>query len=143
MKPALRRSFGWLLGAATLFAVAHVSVSARARAVLTAELPAGELTAADARAQRGAVLWIDARPRAEFARGHVAGAISLNEDEWESRIADVLQLWEPGRRVIVYCSETGCHASHRVAERLRRDYRLDDVWVLHGGWAAWQKAEAR
>lgn len=136
-----RRSLAWLLGAAFLFAAAHASLNPRARAVLLGSLPPGEISIDDARSHRGPILWIDARPAAEFARGHVPDAVNLPEAEWESRITEVLVRWEDGRRVIVYCSESGCLASRHVAERLRgKDYGLRDVWVLHGGWGAWQAA---
>lgn len=142
-RAVFRRSAAWLLGAALLFASAHAALNPRARAVLLGSLPPGEIAADDARALRGPTLWVDARPAAEFSRGHVPGAVNLPEAEWESRIADVLQHWEPGRRVIVYCSESGCLASRHAAERLRREYQLDDVWVLHGGWGAWQALEKK
>jgi len=35
-----------------------------------------------ARAWGDSTIWIDARPDDEFARDHVPGAISLNEDRW-------------------------------------------------------------
>ena len=66
--------------------------------------------------------------------------IPLNEDQWDVQIETVLLRWQPGTRVVVYCDDTACAASRHVAERLRQDYRLPDVWVLHGGWTAWRKA---
>jgi rhodanese-related sulfurtransferase len=85
------------------------------------------------------VLWIDARSLQDFAQAHIPGALPLNMDQWDSQLPDVLQAWQPGQMVIVYCSSRGCRASHEVAERLRQ-LPLPDVFVLHGGWETWQKA---
>ena len=37
------------------------------------------------------VIWVDARPDAEFERDHVPGAILLNEDRWNELLAQFLQ----------------------------------------------------
>jgi rhodanese-related sulfurtransferase len=84
------------------------------------------------------VLWVDARPEAEYAEGHVDGAVSLNEDNWSRAIAGVLERWNPGDAVVVYCGGAECAASKAVAGRLRgREYGLGEVYVLRGGWEAW------
>ncbi|MDR1497780.1 MAG: rhodanese-like domain-containing protein [Puniceicoccales bacterium] len=92
------------------------------------------------RARRFArVLWVDARPEAEYASGHVSGAVSLNEDNWSRAIAGVLARWNPGDAVVVYCGGAECGASKAVAVRLRgAEYGLEDVYVLRGGWEAWK-----
>jgi len=84
------------------------------------------------------VLWIDARPSEAFQRAHVPGALSLPESEWESGLAAVLEAWSPEHRVLVYCAETACSTSVRVAERLRADLGSENVYYLRGGFEAWQ-----
>ena len=135
----------WLLiaGLATALAVADAALNPRARTVVLAGGPPDEITLTAARAHHGPLLWIDARTDAEFSRDHIPEALPLNADHWDAQVAQVLRIWQPGTRVIVYCSQSGCGASRNVADRLRRDYRLPDVWVLRGGWAAWEKAVAR
>lgn len=40
-------------------------------------------------------LWIDARSESEFSKGHVPGALLLNEDDWSRKIAGVLEKSTP------------------------------------------------
>ena len=84
-------------------------------------------------------LWVDARPDEEFARDHVPGAVSLNEDRWNELLPQFLATWSPGKKVVVYCSAEGCDLAREVAERLRKEAQLKDVFVLDGGWEAWLK----
>ena len=84
-----------------------------------------------------AVLWIDARPAAQFEREHIPNALLLNEDSWDELLQPMLAAWSPEKRVVVYCSSQSCAASHEVARRLREEAGLKDVFVLHGGWEAW------
>lgn len=135
----------WLLiaGLATALAVTDTALNPRARTVIFAGGPSDEITLTAARAHHGPLLWIDARSDAEFSRDHIPEALLLNADHWEAQVTQVLRSWQPGTRVIVYCSQSGCGASRNTADRLRGEYRLPDVWVLRGGWAAWQKAAAQ
>ena len=94
---------------------------------------------AQAKGWGGAVLWIDARPEEQFASGHVPKALLLNEDNWNSLLPLVLAAWSPERKLVVYCSRQSCDASHAVAERLRKEAGLKNVYVLQGGWEEWQK----
>lgn len=84
-----------------------------------------------------AVLWIDARPAAQFEREHIPNALLLNEDDWDELLPPMLAAWSPEKRIVVYCSSQSCAASHEVARRLREEAGLKDVYVLHGGWEAW------
>jgi rhodanese-related sulfurtransferase len=84
-------------------------------------------------------LWIDARESPAYAQAHVPGAVSLNETEWESSLPSLLAVWQPGRRVVIYCSSQSCDASRAVALRLQRELGMHDVFVLKGGWSAWMQ----
>jgi rhodanese-related sulfurtransferase len=92
-----------------------------------------------ARAWGNNVTWVDARPDEEFARDHVPGSISLNEDRWNELLPGLLNVWSPDKKVIVYCSSQSCNASREVARRLRDEAQLKNVFVLEGGWEAWLK----
>jgi len=105
----------------------------------SAVLPSEMVTVDQARAWGGNVIWVDARPDEEFARDHVPGALSLNEDRWNELLAEFLAAWSPGKKIVVYCSSLSCNASREVARRLRREAQLPDVFVLEGGWEAWLK----
>lgn len=85
-------------------------------------------------------IWIDARPDDEFARGHVPGAISLNEDRWNELLPQFLEVWSPEKKIVVYCSAKSCNAAREVAERLRKEAQLpNEIRVLEGGWEEWMK----
>ena len=104
-------------------------------------IPASELVTVDqARAWGDGAIWVDARPDEEFARDHVPGAFSLNEDHWNELLPQFLPNWSPGKKVVVYCSAESCNAARDVAKRLRDDAQLTEVFVLQGGWEEWLKS---
>ena len=97
-----------------------------------------EVELAQAQSWGASVMWVDARPDAQFQAGHISNAIQLNEDRWDELLPQLLGTWSPDRKVIVYCSSQSCAASHEVAKRLRENAGLSDVYVLKGGWETWQ-----
>jgi len=99
-----------------------------------------ELPLADAERLTPPVIWLDARPDEEYAAQHVPGALSLNEDRWEELLPKFMAVWQQGARVVVYCDSQRCDASRAVAVRLRHELRIDNVFVLQGGWTAWREA---
>ena len=103
-------------------------------------IPLSELVTVDqARAWGDGAVWVDARPDEEFARDHVPGAFSVNEDHWNELLPQFLPNWSPGKKVIVYCSAESCNAARDVAKRLRDEAQLTEVFVLQGGWEEWLK----
>jgi rhodanese-related sulfurtransferase len=103
-------------------------------------IPPSEMVSVDqARSWSGSVIWVDARPDDDFARDHVPGALSLNEDRWNELLPQFLAAWSPGKKVVVYCSAESCDLAREVAERLRKEAQVPDVFVLEGGWEAWVK----
>ena len=91
-------------------------------------VPSSELvTVAQARAWGANAIWVDARPDEEFARDHVPGAVSLNEDRWNELLPQFLS--------------QSCNASREVAKRLRDEAQLKNVFVLQGGWEEWLKSK--
>jgi rhodanese-related sulfurtransferase len=103
-------------------------------------VPSSELvTVAQARAWNADAIWVDARPDEEFAREHVPGAVSLNEDRWHELLPQFLATWSPDKKVVVYCSSQSCNASREVAKRLRDEAQLKNVFVIQGGWEEWLK----
>jgi len=85
------------------------------------------------------VLWIDARHRKDYDAAHIPDAILLNEDEWSELFPACVEKWQPGMKVVVYCSSRQCDASKSVAARLRKEAAMEDVYVLKGGWETWLK----
>lgn len=105
-------------------------------------VPLSELvTVTQAQSWGEMALWVDARPDSEFAREHVPGAMQLNEDRWNELLPQMLAAWSPKKRVVIYCSSQSCGASREVAQRLRADASLPNVFVLAGGWEEWLKTK--
>ena len=104
-------------------------------------IPAWELVTVDqARAWGESAIWVDARADDEFAKDHVPGAFSVNEDRWSELLPQFLPNWSPDKKVIVYCSAQSCNAARDVAKRLRDEAQLQNVFVLDGGWEEWLKS---
>lgn len=101
---------------------------------------APEVTVKEIAGWTASVLWVDARPTAAYAQKHIPAAILCNEDAWEEHLPALLAAWQPGMRVVVYCDGQACAASQAVAMRLHRELELPDLYVLQGGWTAWQQS---
>ncbi len=85
--------------------------------------------------ERG-IVWIDARKRLDYQKGHVEGAFLLNEQE------DFFALLEPiwaklqnlsDLPFVVYCGSESCAASRKVADKLRDSVGIAEVYILSGG----------
>lgn len=77
---------------------------------------------------------IDARSASAYADSHFPGAIRLAPAEWEELLPALIERWEPGRPVLVYCEAGGCELSREVAARLRRELADDHIHALDGDW---------
>jgi rhodanese-related sulfurtransferase len=103
-----------------------------------APVPAsGSVSVAEARAWGDNAIWIDARADEEFARDHVPGAISLNEDRWHELLPELLAVWSPEKKIVVYCSNENCNRALEVVLRLRKEMQFKNVFVLKDGWEGW------
>lgn len=132
----------FLFTTGVLLAVGNYLVNPKRVAWDPAELKEGEMSL-QAVLELGAVqevIWIDARVEADFNVGHIPGAVLLNEDDWDTLFVELIDQWTGDATIVVYCGSGGCQASHKVAKRLREDLGFDDIWVLHGGWKAWEEA---
>lgn len=138
MRRASIRSFFWLLLLAAGPALLAAWLHPRAPAWNRERAGVAEVTAEWVRARRAAVLWVDARGEAAFRRDGIPGAVHLNEERWDEPMGEFLARWQPGRLVVVYCDEQ-CASSQDVARRLRREARIDDIYVLRGGRPAWRE----
>ncbi len=99
----------------------------------------GEVTVAGARVWGDAVLWVDVRSRDAWEGERIADAVWLNEGEFEAGMEAFLMRWNPEVPVVVYCDGQACDASAAVADRLRNEFGMENVWVLKGGWEAWKR----
>jgi rhodanese-related sulfurtransferase len=103
----------------------------------------GEVTVADVQSRwQNDVLWIDARSEAAYAAGHIADAILINEQHRDEQVVEhIARIQDNVKPIVVYCDGHACKASHKI-----RSYFVDhtgnpNVWVLKGGWPAWQQAK--
>lgn len=80
------------------------------------------------------VIWVDARPEHQFLERSYPGAISLNEDNWASAVENLLLDWQPGQAIVIFCDSRACGASQVLAERMREELGLEEVYWLVGGW---------
>ncbi len=138
---AALRPAGWLLAAACLPALLAIWLHPRAPTLTEAPPPGAAISVDEAVAllRSDNVLWIDARRTEAYATAHIPGAVPLREDAWEDLLPGFIEAWQPGRRVVVYCDGGGCAAARSVADRLRREFALEDVAYLEGGWEAWRQ----
>jgi rhodanese-related sulfurtransferase len=129
-----------ILAALSLFPGVGQAIYFRDKISWRSPIPPSELVSVNqAREWGDNAIWIDARPDNEFSRDHVLGAISLNEDRWNELLPQFLAAWSPGKKIVVYCSAQSCDLAREVAERLRKEAQLPEVFVLDGGWEAWLK----
>jgi rhodanese-related sulfurtransferase len=97
-----------------------------------------EVTLAQTKPWAGSVLWVDARPDAEFVSEHIPDAVSLNFDNWTEQFPKFLDHYNPSQKVVVYCSATSCQLSREIAEKLRAS-GVQEAYFLEGGWEAWKQ----
>ena len=85
------------------------------------------------RLRDGDVVVVDVRPRAEYAAGHIRGAISVPVSELKTRLADI----PDGTQVVAYCRGPFCvyadDAVRLLSRRGRSAVRLEDGYPE---WAA-------
>jgi rhodanese-related sulfurtransferase len=86
------------------------------------------------------VLWVDARARAAYEKERIPSALLLNEDDWSNLLENLIAAWDEGSRIVIYCDVRSCEPSKEVAKRLRKEVELPEVYILKGGWQAWQRA---
>lgn len=87
----------------------------------------------------GNVLWVDARPRAEWEEDSVEGSILWNLDPGENQQtfeAEAAMKLLDAELVVVYCGSEACGTSRQVADRIRAMQLGPTVKVLFGGWEA-------
>jgi rhodanese-related sulfurtransferase len=122
---------------AALAVALHPELADRHRA----GLPSDAVRPAEVNTWTAPVLWVDSRDAASFARGHVPGAIWLDESTFSESLGALVAAWTPGMRIVVYCDSSACSLSRELAQRLR-EAGFTDVHYLHGGWEAWSQTAA-
>jgi rhodanese-related sulfurtransferase len=88
--------------------------------------------------QKDATLFLDVRTIAEFADGHIAGAICFPEEEFEERFPALKSRLERARAIVVYCKSEDCGKSLWTAIRLR-GAGLTQTRIYPAGWYDWRR----
>lgn len=86
----------------------------------------------------GDVVYLDARRRAQYERGHVPGAYCLPRND-EAALAAVLPAIQRASIVVIYCHGGNCEDSIFTAEDLVYRHGVEPVviWIYEGGWEEW------
>lgn len=85
------------------------------------------------------ILWLDARGESAYLEDHIPGALLLNEDNWNEHFEAFIQVWDGLSALVVYCDSRTCAASKSVADHLKEDLGIEEIFVLKGGWQTWLK----
>jgi rhodanese-related sulfurtransferase len=109
----------------------------RANALLRAGDEEIDVTEAKRRFDKG-YLFLDARPADFWPLGHVAGALSLPEDDFDAAFAKLEPHLRSTHDIVVYCSGLGCDASHLVAHKLK-EHGIEAA-IMPGGMPDWTDA---
>lgn len=100
-------------------------------------LAEGEVNLAIVAAWSEEPLWLDARSPEAYDTDHIPEAINLSLDAFDDQIVGFLDVWQPDQRIVIYCDSRQCGASKEVAQRLRDEMGIDNIFVLKGGWQEW------
>jgi len=86
-----------------------------------------------------ATVFVDARPRSEYAAGTIQGSFSLPSDDFEAAYPEIEMMVPPvGVDHVIFCSGGTCTDSVFVADQLKeRGY--ERLWVLRDGYDAWAR----
>lgn len=112
------------------------------QAVSRGETTIGMVTTEMARemAARPDVVVLDARPFDFYELGHIPGARNLSREEFDKDFAALeAELRQPGKTLLVYCSDSGCEDSGKVAKRLE-ELGFPKVSLYIGGFQEWEDA---
>jgi rhodanese-related sulfurtransferase len=83
-------------------------------------------------------VFLDARSKEQYRKGHIEGAINLPWEDFDRNVARVTAGIPQDAIIIVYCDGEGCSLSRELAMALlAKGY--DRVHVLVDGWKLWQQ----
>ena len=86
-------------------------------------------------------LIVDVSPTGPSGGAHAASRLS--EDDWDGQVRGLLEQWSPASSMILISSASAPDAGIRMRERLIRDLQIPNVYVLDGGWEAWNENLSR
>jgi rhodanese-related sulfurtransferase len=126
-----------LIGQVQDFAASRLAEAEQAARSYLGDVAALEPVAQDElfrRLREGQVLVLDVRPEAEYAAGHIPGAVNVPHDQLAARIAEL----PDGTDIIAYCRGRYCVFAPDAVRLLRT--RGLSAWPLEGGLPGWRLA---
>nr|DAH48314.1 MAG TPA: Rhodanese-like domain [Caudoviricetes sp.] len=81
---------------------------------------------------------VDARKSQDFKKGHVENAVNLSEEKFDAQLGEFLDIWTPDATVLVYCDFGRCNSSRAIADKLRHECQIENVFVLKDDWTKWK-----
>jgi len=85
---------------------------------------------------QGRALFVDARSEADFAAGHIKGAVSLPAGRFEELLDDFISRYDMDQPIVTYCSGRTCEDSLHLALFLS-EIGYSDVRLMIDGFPAW------
>lgn len=88
----------------------------------------------------GDIIFVDARRRSQYERGHVPGAYCVPRNDPQA-LAELLEHTDQAFMIVIYCQGGNCEDSIFTAEDLvyRNGIEPERVWIYEGGWEEWIK----
>jgi rhodanese-related sulfurtransferase len=90
------------------------------------------------------IFLLDVRPSLFYQIGHIPGAHSLQEKNFEADYACIKTLIETavsqGKKIVVYCAGTHCPDASKVGQKLLQ-LGHGNLLIFEEGWEGWQQAE--
>jgi len=108
----------------------------------TGELPADPLQISLEEATRrhtdGSAVFVDARSPADYAAGHIRGAVSGPDQEFDRWIEGFIAATEPETVIVAYCEGSRCELSKSLVEKLQ-SLGYANARYLSDGWGRWKE----
>ena len=84
-------------------------------------------------------IFVDAREASVFSLGHIPGALSLPEGDFEAAFARLEKSLPKDGRIVVYCEGEDCDQAETVSwDLIRKGYT--NILYFKKGWDAWEAA---
>ena len=84
-------------------------------------------------------IFIDARPKEDYLKGHIKGALNLYMEEYDTWAPKVLPNVPKEATIVTYCGADECELSLFLARNMTFD-GYKNMKIFFGGWEEWVKA---
>jgi rhodanese-related sulfurtransferase len=101
-----------------------------------AGIPLLDRAAAESLWHDSSTLFVDVRSSVDYDFGHITGAVSLPEEEFDKCFPDLNARLQRARTIVVYCKNRDCGKSLWAAIRLHQA-GLTQTAIYPGGWNEW------